>query len=213
MASSIIRRGSPKQKIALALVIAMTILAIVASGLKAIDDNSYGRIHSFALVMTVAAYIFYLATLGRSQESRTVSLEPSEDGQSYIMSPSWPKQVVLITQNKTTTEKLKILRSLPRAARESVRVVVAKDTKIDLEFVHLVALFPQIVALDIQRCDVDPAVWDELIHFDHLRLILAHGTIEPKALRNLALTMPEIKICIEPSQIQTVPLSPIEEGS
>jgi hypothetical protein len=203
MAKSIVRRKHWYQQFAIAGVVATTLLAITASGLKAMDDNTYGSLHTFSLVIMVFAYIFYLATLARTREEKTVSIELSTDGHAFVLSPCDPEQIAHVYSKRNDTGKLKELRRLPLESRRGIRAVVARNTAIDIGFVRLLASFPRVVALDIQDCQIDPMVWDELVHFDELRLILAHGSIEPNELRELAFTMPEIKIFLEPSCLNT----------
>lgn len=202
MASSVVRRKFGSRQFALFLVIVTTIVAITASGLKAMDDLKYGGFHTIALIVLVATYVFYLTTLSRSGGFREVAIEPSQERQAFLISPSWPKQFLEIAPSDLIRERIQSLRKMPWRQREAIRGIVARNSTINLEFLHLLSLFPRIAALDLQGCRVDAEVWDEIVHFEHLKLILAHGAISPSEVRDLALTMPEIKICTDPSELE-----------
>lgn len=202
MAKSIVRRKHWYQQLAIGAVVLTTLFAITASGLKAMDDNVYGGVHTFSLVIMVMAYIFYLASLARSRDEGTIAIEPTDDGEAFILSPCEPEQIAYVQTKPAIFPKFKDIRSVKLEARKGVRAVIARETIIDLGFIRILALFPRIAALDIQDCQIDPAVWDELVHFDELRLILAYGSLEPSQLRELALTMPEIKISLAPSSLR-----------
>jgi len=203
MAKPIVKRLYGKRHAVLILVIATTIFAITASGLKAMDDNRFGDLHTISQVVLVATYAFYLYTLSRAKNIKSVSIAPMQQGESFLISPSWPNQVLCLTDSVGIGEKIKTLKRLPLKTRQAIRGIVAHNAAVNLNFVRLLALFPQIVALDVQGSNVDSDVWDELAHFEHLRLILAHGAVSEDDVRNLSLTLPEIQICIEPSQLQT----------
>ncbi|MFN6163099.1 MAG: hypothetical protein ACK5AC_12075 [Planctomycetota bacterium] len=202
MASSVVRRKFGSRQYALVLVIVTTIVAIIASGLKAMDDLKYGGFHTIALVVLVATYVFYLTTLSRAGGFREVAIEPSQERQAFLISPSWPKQLIEIDPSDIVRERIKSFRKMPWRQREAIRGIVARNSAIDHEFLQLLSLFPRIAALDLQGSRVDSDVWDEVVHSEHVKLNLAHGAVSPSEVRDLALTMPEIKICIDPSELE-----------
>lgn len=201
IARTVANRNGSKRAVALIIVIIMTIFAIAASGLKASDDQAYGGLHTFALVVMVASYIFYLSALRKPAVERRVSVQPGPDGESFIIAPYWPGQFVCPGDQINTTQLKSYLQGLSATEKKQIAAVQCNGSRVDLPFLRLLASIPNLVALDLQNCNVDPAIWDQLVHFDELKLILAYGTVSPDQLRDLALTIPEIKICITPSRL------------
>lgn len=201
IARTVAQRKGFKRVVALTIVIIMTILAIAASGLKASDDQAYGSLHTFSLVVMVASYIFYLSTLRNPAIERRVSVQPGPDGKSFIIVPYWPGQFVCLGDQRNTVELKGYLQRLSVTEKRNIAAIQCYGSLIDLPFLRLLATIPHLVALDIQDCNVDPAIWDQFVHFDELKLILANGTVSPDQLRELELTIPEIKICVTPSRL------------
>lgn len=60
---SVVKRPNSQMRVAIAFVIVATLFGLIASGLKAADDNTYQALHSLALFVMLLAYIFFISTI------------------------------------------------------------------------------------------------------------------------------------------------------
>lgn len=74
---SVVKRINLQKRVAIAFVIAATVFGIIASGLKAADDNTYQTLHSVALVVMLIAYIYFISTVLSSKNDTVRPLELS----------------------------------------------------------------------------------------------------------------------------------------
>lgn len=87
---SVVKRPNSQMRVAIAFVIVATLFGLIASGLKAADDNTYQALHSLALVVMLLAYIFFISTILSSKNAAvgplelSVSPNPSDQNISFL---------------------------------------------------------------------------------------------------------------------------------
>ncbi len=192
------------QRLALVFVLFSTSVAIVASALKAMDDTTFELLHTFSLIVMLGSYIVFIATVSAGRYDQVTATHVTQVGDAFALIPCEETQIIRITRRVAAEDTLRkdpALRHVARANRALIRGIVVRETVIDMEFLKLLCLFPNVVALDIQGCRVHPDVWTELAHFEALQLVLAHRSIDAHDLRDLSFVMPEIQVCIQPSQL------------
>jgi|GEM_PF-1630646 len=87
---SVVKRPNSQMRVAIAFVIVATLFGLIASGLKAADDNTYQALHSLALVVMLLAYIFFISTILSSKNEAvsplglSVSPNPSDQNISFL---------------------------------------------------------------------------------------------------------------------------------
>jgi len=203
MAKSAFRTKRLSLQIGVGLVLLTTLLAIVAAGLKAMDDNTFETFHTIAMILMLSSYVVFIKILGAKKKAAVPEIRYSVNDGSYALFPCEPSQIIEITSGSEHASMEAVLQRTPRRERASIRAAVVRHATLDLPMLQALSQFPNIAALDVQGCRVEPEVWNELVHFDHLHLILAHGAVQQGEWRDLSFGLPEINICIEPSQLTT----------
>ncbi|MFN7733710.1 MAG: hypothetical protein ACK5OB_17565 [Pirellula sp.] len=227
MTKSILKVNTrPGQTYALIAVAITTVLAVVASGLKAMDDASFEWLHQLSLVAMLLAYGTFILFVWAAKFRPVKPLETSRRNDELLAWGLHPTQIVTI-QAKTQpplsaedasqatqgdsgpeTTELHPLGAMPTRYKHSVRVVRVRDANVDRNVLEILSHFPNVSVLDVQGCSVDPQVWHELVHLEHLKTLLACGAVPESEQRDLHLTLPEIEIVLQPTKVVAVASSP-----
>lgn len=227
MAKSILKINThPGQTYALIAVAITTTLAVVASGLKAMDDASFEWFHHLSLVAMLVAYGTFILFVWAARFRPVKPLQTSRRKDQLLAWGLHPTQIVTIQPNtqpslaaKNASQAIQPdpgpetlvmhpLGAMPTRYKHSVRVVRVRDAHVDLKLLEILRHFPNVSVLDLQGCSVDPQVWHELVHLEHLKTLLACGAVPESDQRDLHLTLPEIEIVLQPTQVVAAANSP-----
>lgn len=103
---SVVKRPNIQKRAAIAFVIVATVFGVIASGLKAADDNSYQTLHSVVLVVMLLAYMCFISKVLSSKKEAvspvelSVSPKPPEKNITFLDLNCLPDQILHINDSK-----------------------------------------------------------------------------------------------------------------
>jgi hypothetical protein len=218
MAKSILKVNTrPAQTYALIAAAITTAMAVLASGLNAVDETTFKWLHQLSLVAMLASYCVFILSIRMMRRVKPLTMALQEDQlriegihSTQIVSIQ-PKNEPAIASKSSApilgdgsgarSMVTRPLEAMPRRYKHSVRVVVVRHAPVCREVLEILSHFPNVSVLDVQGCSVDPAVWCELAHLEHLKIILACGAVPESDQRDLPLTLPEIEFVMQPTSL------------
>ena len=100
--------------------------------------------------------------------------------------------------NLRNQNSLEFLKSFPRNKRHSIQALLATDCDLDDDVFELLAEFPEIKVIDLQRSRFDEHSLDLLGELSDLQLLLVADAISSERLKSLRAILPEVSIRIDP---------------
>lgn len=196
--------------------IGSSVFAFVSSALTAYNDVKFQGLHSFSLVVMLLAFLALIGSVfsKRFVKQVKIKIKSSEkttpDGRRVLeVSPSRFWNFVHLEPSSQPGEtpgsedsqhpiRFPSIKKMSRTRRESISVVVLRNTHIDLDLVEELVQFPNLVAIDLQGCTLSADVLSELFVFDNLQYLAVFGVIDQQIERELQYSLPEVQGIFEP---------------
>jgi hypothetical protein len=182
-------------KIAIALAVVTTVLAMAASGSIVLSGgrNFEESIHSIALGIMLMAYLFLICVLMMAKQKQMDSLRVVEQDGFLVVSPCAGRDCLILDQAGIDRIARGYLLNIAKHRRDSIRIVVARDVSIPESFLEMLVHFPNMGLLDVQNAKVAPEFWTNLEELPNLAHVLATNALPADLLRNIAISLPEVK--------------------
>lgn len=182
-------------KIAIAIAVVTTLLAMTASGLIVVTGGrSFEEgMHQFALVVMLLAYLFLIGVLMASKQKPVESLQVVDQEGFLAVSPCGRNSCLVLDQNRIDAVGNGFINRISKHRRAAVRIVVARDVSIPNTFQDSLALFPNTTLLDLQASKVPIEFWYSLEELPNISHVLATSAIPIDQLRNISDSLPEVK--------------------
>lgn len=186
-------------KVAIAIAVVTTLLAMTASGSIVISGgrNFEEGIHQVALVLMLLAYLFLIVVIMAFKPQPVVALNVVEEDRFLLITPCGSDGFVVLDQAGVDATAMGSFAKMPKQRRIAIRIVVARDVSIPSSFSHSLALFPNLVLLDLQEARVAPEFWDNLEELPSVTHVLATNAIASDMLRNISISLPEVRFWLD----------------
>ncbi len=182
-------------KIAIALAVVTTVLAMAASGSIVLSGgrNFEEGIHSIALGVMLMAYLFLICVLMLAKQKQMDSLRVVEQDGFLVVSPCAGRDCLVLDQASIDSAAKGSFARIAKHRRTAIRIVVARNVSIPDSFLDSLAHFPNIGLLDVQNAKVAPEFWTNLEELPNVAHVLATNAVPADLLRNIAISLPEVK--------------------
>lgn len=193
--------------------------ALLASGLKAYDDVSFAGLHMFALLVMLAAFVFFIGGFlkSRSREVQELLLSwpvspkvgvgsmLAENGgegarQATVMPCSASEFLFVDRQRGEGQQRFGVFKGLSRGRKSAIRAVIVRNATVNRELLEELVEFPNLGLIDIQRCEVEPEAWHLFAELNSLRFLAVFGAVDPREEREFAYTLPALQMIFEPTE-------------
>lgn len=208
-----LRKRNFKAFSSIGLVIASSILALVASGLKAYNDVVYSGLHSFALIVMLFAFVFFISVFmnQRGKPVPELSLH-STPPHTTIVAPCSSRNFLFVdpqqsfhdkkpsasgTHDSEPKQNFPVFGMLSPARRREIRVAIIRNTLVDINLLELLVRLPNLTLIDLQHCRIAPETWHSFSEFDKLKHLAVYATADPSEEIEFTYTLPEIKTIFE----------------
>lgn len=185
-------------KVAVALAIVTTVIAMAASGSILISGgrNFEEGIHQIALCLMLLAYIFLIVVLMNAKKRQFVPLNVVEQGDFLLVSPCDIRDAILLTQSEVDGA-VSSLAKLSNSRKSGLRIVIARQLAISEGFLDVLSLFPNVTMLDLQDATVNSEFWNNLEDLPNISHVLATNAVPKDLLRNLSISLPEVRFWLD----------------
>jgi len=186
-------------KVAISLAVVTTLLAMAASGSIVISGgrNFEEGIHQAALGLMLLAYLFLIVVIMAYKPQPVVALNVVEEDGFLLITPCNSDGFVVLDQAAVDATAKGSFAKMPKQRRSAIRIVVARDVRIPSSFSDSLALFPNLMLLDLQEAKVASEFWDDLEELPNVTHVLATNAIASDMLRNLSISLPEVKFWLD----------------
>ena len=186
-------------KVAIALAVATTLLAMTASGSIVVSGgrNFEEGIHQVALGSMLIAYLFLIVVIMAFKPQPVVALNVVEEDGFLLITPCDSGSFVVLDQAGVDATSMGSFAKMPKQRRTAIRIVVARNVSIPSSFSDSLAVFPNLMLLDLQEAKVSPEFWDDLEELPSVTHVLATNAIANNLLRNISISLPEVKFWLD----------------
>jgi hypothetical protein len=204
------------------LVIASSIFALVASGLKAYNDVVYSGLHTLSLIVMLFAFVFFIAVFMTQRGKAVPDLilhnpTPTTTTVTPCSSINFlfvdPQQSYADThhsqppsQDSEPKQNFPVFDNLSLGRRREIRVAIIRNALVDLPLLEQLIRLPNLSLIDLQHCRIAPETWHSFSEFDKLKHLAVFATADPSEELEFAYTLPEIKTIFEPTEF--IPAQP-----
>lgn len=182
-------------KIAIAIAVVTTMLAMAASGSIVIaGGRSFEEgVHQVALSVMLMAYLFLLSVLMAAKQKQIESLSIVEQELCLVVSPCGMDNCLVLDQAGIDSAVEDSGAHDAKRRRAEIRIVIAREVSIPDTFLAFLAQFPNLNLLDLQDATVTPEFWAHLEELPNVSHVLATNTIPSDLFRNISIALPEVK--------------------
>lgn len=204
-----------------------SVLALLASGLKAYDDVSFSGLHTLALIAMLAAFVYFIGSFlsSRSQVVLDLSLTwparpkegvklasaplvetgSHEDRQREVLQakvvPCSASEFLFVDRQRGTgQQRFEVFKGLSRWRKSKIRAVIVRNATVDRSLLEELVEFPNLGLIDIQHCAIDAETWHLFAEFDSLKVLAVFGAADPGEEREFAYTLPALQMIFEPTE-------------
>jgi hypothetical protein len=191
------------------LVIASSIFALVASGLKAYNDVVYSGLHTFSLIVMLFAFVFFIGVFmtQRGKPVPDLSLHNTPP-HTTIVAPCTSRNFLFVdpqqnfrnmplgqtgTLDAEPKQNFPVFGKLSLARRREIRVAIIRNAFVDMHLLEQLVRLPNLTLIDLQHCRIAPETWHSFSEFDKLKHLAVYATADPNEEIEFTYTLPEIK--------------------
>ncbi len=193
------RRSITITKVAIALAVVTTLLAMTASGSIVVSGgrNFEEGVHQVALGIMLLAYLFLIVVITAFKPQPVVALNVVEEDSFLLITPCTSDGFVVLDQAGVDATATGSFHKMPSNRRSAIRIVVARNVSIPSTFSDSLALFPNLTLLDLQEAKVAPDFWVDLEELPSVTHVLATNAIASDLLRNISISLPEVRFWLD----------------
>jgi hypothetical protein len=186
-------------KVAIALAVVTTVLAMIASGSIVLSGgrNFEEGIHQLSLGIMLIAYLFLIVVIMAFKPQPVVSLSVVEEDRFLLITPCDSDGFLVLDQAGVDATVMGSFSKMPKHRRSAIRIVVARDVSIPNSFSDSLALFPNLMLLDLQEAKVATEFWEDLEGLPGVTHVLATNAIASEMLRNISISLPEVRFWLD----------------